>query len=109
VTPTETPGPTDSPSPKPIAALGAGYTVQAPTQDHSGAIVGAAIGGGVLVVIVFGVLARYRAVSIQFNKKTPWKHSPELEVNHNPVILATKLTDPFAVKKSKFEIVKSTV
>ena len=76
-------------------------------QDHSGALVGAAIGGGALVVIVFAVAARYRAVSIQFNKKTPWKHTPELEVNHNPVVLATKLTDAFGgkKKKSKFETV----
>jgi hypothetical protein len=100
VTPTETPGPTDSPSSKPVGAIAAGPTVQAPAQDHAGAIVGAAIGGA-LVVIVFAVAARYRAVSIQINKKTPWKHSPELEVNHNPVVFA-KL---FAPKKSKFETV----
>ena len=107
VTPTETPGPTDSPSPKPVAGLGVGPTVQAPAQDHSGALVGAAIGGGGLVAIVLAIAARYRAVSIQFNKKTPWKHTPELEVNHNPVVLATKLTDAFGgkKKKSKFETV----
>lgn len=105
VTPTETPGPTDSPSPHPVAAIAPTTTSAAP-QDHSGAIVGAAIGGGGLVVIVLAIAARYRAVSIQFSKKTPWKHTPELEVNHNPIVLATKLTDAFTPRKSKFETVR---
>jgi len=108
VTPTETPGPTDSPSPKPVTGLAAGPTIQSPAQDHSGAIVGAAIGGGGFVAVLIAIAARYRAVSIQFNKKAPWKHTPNLEINHNPVILATKLTDAFVVRKtkiSKFETV----
>jgi hypothetical protein len=75
-------------------------------QDHSGAIVGAAIGGGAVALIALAVATRYRAVSIQFNKKTPWKHTPELEVNHNPIVLATKLTDAFTPRKSKFETVR---
>lgn len=106
VTPTETPGPTDSHSPQPLAGVVTGPTIQAPVQDHSGAIVGAAIGGGAVALIALAVATRYRAVSIQFNKKTPWKHTPELEVNHNPVILATKLTDAFTPRKSKFETVR---
>jgi hypothetical protein len=56
-----------------------------------------------------GIAVRYRAVSIQINgpkKVKSWKPTPTTEINHNPVILAGKLTDTFTLRKSKFETVR---
>jgi hypothetical protein len=82
--------------------------IQAPTQDHTGAILGAAVGGGVGVLLLIGLAARYRAVSIQLNtmqRVKSWKHGPETEINHNPLVTNTKTTDVFKVRKSKFEVI----
>ena len=68
------------------------------TSGNSGAIVGAAIGGAVAVVALIGIAARYRAVSIDINgvRGKKWKHTPMMEINHNPLVVT---------KKSKFEVV----
>ena len=93
VTPTETPGPTDSHSPQPVAGNAPTYTIHSPAADHAGSMVGAAIGGALLVMAVIGVAARYRAVSIQLNTSRikAWRH-------HNPIVVT---------KKSKFEVVNA--
>jgi len=62
-------------------------------------LVGAAVGGGLAVVALIALAARYRAVSIQINgprRIKSWKHMPTLELNHNPLVVT---------KKSKFETV----
>jgi len=97
VTPTETPGPTDSPSPKPVAGLAAAPIVVAGPQGAStGTVIGAAIGGAVLVVAVFGLAIRFRIVSAQLNgtpKISVWrtkakgKKRPEFEIGTNPSVV----------------------
>jgi len=62
-------------------------------------LVGAAVGGGLAVVALIALAARYRTVSIQINgpqRTKLWKHTPTLEINHNPLVVT---------KKSKFETV----
>jgi len=97
VTPTETPGPTDSPSPKPVAGLAAAPIVVAGPQGAStGTVVGAAIGGALVVVAVIGVAIRFRIVSAQLNgspKIASWranvkgKKRPEFEIGTNPTVV----------------------
>jgi len=104
VTPTETPGPTDSNSPTPsaksLAGIVAPVVVQAPTIT-TGHIVAAVCGGVALAIMFIGIAVRYRAVSIQINgpkKVKSWKPMPTMEVNHNPLVIDTKF------KKTKFEV-----
>jgi len=104
VTPTETPGPTDSPSPRPVAGIAAPTIVHVDAPSNTGALVGAAVGGGLAVVALIALAARYRAVSIQIKRDKSWKHSPKTEVNHNPLVISS-----FRQKKPKFEIVETTV
>jgi hypothetical protein len=69
--------------------------------------VGAAAGGAAAVLLLIAIAARYRAVSIQINttySAKKWKHMPETEVNHNPLVVSSKLTETFP-RKSKFEVV----
>ena len=96
VTPTETPGPTDSPSPKPLA----GIALQAPTptapQITTGTLIGAAVGGGVVVLVLIGLAIRLKIVHAELNgvqKARPWKasksHQPKFEdatVIQNPTL-----------------------
>jgi len=68
VTPTETPGPTDSHSPQPIAPIGLG--ISAPTTQSApsaGPIIGAAIGGALVVVGLLGLAIRLKFLSAQLN------------------------------------------
>ena len=100
VTPTETPGPTDSSSPTPsvraIGAIAAGAGAAAPQGPTTGSLIGAAIGGGLLVVAVIGLAIRFRIVSAQLNatpKISVWrtnakgKKRPEFEIGTNPTIV----------------------
>lgn len=96
VTPTETPGPTDSPSPKPVSGIAAvPVIVQAP-QTSAGTIIGAAVGGGLLVTLLIAVAIRFKIVSAQLNTPTvtawtPGKRSkkvrvPDVDIDLNPRI-----------------------
>ena len=94
VTPTETPGPTDSPSPthsvNPLAGIAAGPVV-APASVSTGSLIGAAVGGALVVLAVIGVAIRFRIVSAQLNAKTvkSWRMgknpSAEIENKINPL------------------------
>jgi len=99
VTPTETPGPTDSPSPstsaRALGAMAAGAGAAVPQGPTTGSLVGAAIGGAVLVVAVIGLAIRFRIVSAQLNgspKIASWranakgKKRPEFEIETNPKV-----------------------
>ena len=113
VTPTETPGPTDSPSPKPVAGIAAvPVIVQAPTQTSAGTIIGAAVGGGLLVSLLIALAIRMKIVHAQINTPTitawtPGKRSkkirvPDMDINLNPRITTNpalrikKMTEPAA-------------
>ena len=96
ITPTETPGPTDSPSPsaKVVAGIAAGPAAAAPQSINTGSLIGAAIGGGLLVVGIIGVAIRFKIVSAQLNgtpKVSSWRtkgkknRMPEFEIGTNPV------------------------
>ena len=66
VTPTETPGPTDSHSPQPIAAIGPGIVPSPPSSAPSaGPMIGAAVGGGILVVGLFALAVRLNILSAE--------------------------------------------
>jgi len=97
VTPSETPGPTDSSSPMPLAGIAAPTVVHADTVNTDVLVGGVVM--GVVVVALIAIAARYRAVSIQLKRIKSWKHSPETEVNHNPLVMSA-----FRQKKPKFEI-----
>lgn len=101
VTPTDTPGPTDSPSPthSPMShtdALAAGAAAQPPAAGAgAGTIVGAALGGALLVVAVIAVAIRVKIVSAQLNGPTvsAWNPGqkkkkvrvPDFDIGLNPV------------------------
>ena len=88
VTPTETPGPTDSPSAKPVAGIAAGITVQPPqAQQGVGVIIGAAIGGALVVIAVIGVAIRLKVVSAQLNdthKVSSWRTKAKAKAKSKP-------------------------
>lgn len=98
VTPTETPGPTDSPSPKPVAGIGAApVIVQAPAQMNAGTIIGAAVGGGLLVTLLIAVAIRFKIVSAQLNTPTvkawtPGKRSKKTRVPDMDIDLNSRIT-----------------
>lgn len=98
VTPTETPGPTDSPSPKPVAGIGdAPVIVQAPTQTNAGTIIGAAVGGGLLVTLLIAVAIRLKFVHAQLNTPTvtawtPRKRSKKTRVPDMDIDLNSRIT-----------------
>jgi hypothetical protein len=91
-TPTETPGPTDSNTPKPLAGIATAPVVSAPSNTGAGTIIGAAIGGGLFVVAIIALAIRVRAVSIELNTKgaaiKSWKKKgsrvPDIEIGTNP-------------------------
>jgi hypothetical protein len=91
-TPTETPGPTDSNTPKPLAGIATVPVVSTPSNTGAGTIIGAAIGGGLFVVAIIALAIRVRAVSIELNTKTAaikgWKKKgsrvPDIEIGTNP-------------------------
>ena len=93
VTPTETPGPTDSPSPKPIAGINT-VPVPAPPapQASAGAIIGAAIGGGLGVVALLALAVRLQFIHAELNPQRKAtrkiKHTPSFPetVQMNPVL-----------------------
>ena len=97
VTPTETPGPTDSSSPTPsvraIGAIAGPSGINAPQGPTTGSLIGAAVGGGLLVIVVIGVAIRLRIVSAQLNGSpnvTTWRskskksRTHEFEIGTNP-------------------------
>jgi len=114
VTPTDTPGPTDSPSPTrsglPVGALAAGAGVATPTGSFdAGHIVGAAIGGALVIVAAIGIAIRLRLVHAELNpdkyiKKSKMKVTltdPKPITTENPssnIILRVN-----SMKRSKFE------
>jgi hypothetical protein len=122
VTPTDTPGPTDSPSPThsglPVGALAAGAGVATPTGSFdAGHIVGAAIGGALVIVAAIGIAIRLRLVHAElnpdkYNKKSKMKitiKDPNAMDNHhittvNPSSNITLRVN--SMKRSKFEPVK---
>jgi hypothetical protein len=74
-----------------LAGIAAGPAV-APATVSTGSLIGAAIGGGLAVVVVIGVAIRFRIVSAQLNTKTvkSWrggskKSGPDIEINTNPL------------------------
>lgn len=80
VTPTETPGPTDSHSPQPLAGLSTGVAPAAPSAPSAGPIVGAAIGGALVVVGLLGLAIRLKFLSAQLNGSAtsePRKQGPQ--------------------------------
>lgn len=102
VTPTDTPGPTDSPSPSrsPMShteALAAGAAgAQPPAASTStGTVIGAAIGGALVVLAVIGIAIRLKVVSAQLNGPTvsSWNPGqrkkkvrvPDFDIGLNPV------------------------
>lgn len=98
VTPTETPGPTDSHSPQPVAGIAsAPIIVQAPSQTNTGTIIGAAVGGGLLVSLLIAVAIRLKIVSAQLNtptvstwtpgKKNKKTRVPDIDISLNPTIV----------------------
>jgi hypothetical protein len=98
VTPTETPGPTDSSSPKPVSAIGITGQVAPPTASISaGPIIGAAIGGALAVVAVIALAIRLRVVSAQLNdtpRLTSWRQTTKKSTfgEEAVVVQATPLT-----------------
>ena len=101
VTPTETPGPTDSSSPtasvRAIGAMAAGTGAGSPQGPTTGSLIGAAVGGGLLVILVIGVAIRLRIVSAQLNGSpnvTTWRskskktrtHDFEIGTNPSPIL-----------------------
>lgn len=67
VTPTETPGPTDSPSPKPLAGVQSGPVVQVAAQTNTGSLIGAAVGGALVVLALIGLAVRLKIVHAEIN------------------------------------------
>ena len=124
VTPTETPGPTDSPSPThsvlPLGALaaGAGAGAAAPTGSFdAGHIVGAAIGGALVIVAAIGIAIRLRFVHAELNpdrysKKSKMKitvKDPDAMDSHHITTVnpsANILLRVNTMKRSKFEPIK---
>jgi hypothetical protein len=88
----------------PIAGIAGPVIVHADAPGNTGALIGAAVGGGLIVVALIAIATRYRAVSIQIKRDRSWKHSPKTEVNHKPLVIS-----PFRQKKPKFEIVETAV
>ena len=96
VTPTETPGPTDSPSPKPVAGIAAAPVIVQAPQTSAGTIIGAAVGGGLLVTLLIALAIRLKFVHAQLNTPTitawtPGKKKnkirvPDIDINLNPRI-----------------------
>jgi hypothetical protein len=114
VTPTETPGPTDSPTRSAVAALGIGNqsTPVPPIQDHTVQMLAAGIGGGVIAFALVAFAARYRSAYLFIHKQPltakSWKNHPVVEVNNNPQIMKVRVTDKFMktqTHRSKFETV----
>lgn len=107
VTPTETPGPTDSASPTKspmshIDALAAGAAATPPAQTSTGSIVGAALGGALVVVVALVVAIRLRIVSAEINgpqRAMSWRktgkrssfavhtNQPEMDINLNQTVM----------------------
>jgi len=81
----------------PLAGIAAPTVVHADTVNTDVLVGGVVM--GVVVVALIAIAARYRAVSIQLKRIKSWKHSPETEVNHNPLVMSA-----FRQKKPKFEI-----
>ena len=116
ITPTETPGPTDSPSPThsvlPIGAIAAGAGVATPTASFdAGHIVGAAIGGALVIVAAIGIAVRLRLVHAElnpdkYNKKSKMKmmiKDPEITTFNPSASVSLRVN---SMKRSKFEPVK---
>ena len=87
VTPTETPGPTDSHSPQPLAPISIGLTATTPPSAPSaGPIIGAAIGGALVVIGVIGLAIRLKFLSAQLNASAttdPRKAQPKTKTWKN--------------------------
>ena len=105
VTPTETPGPTDSHSPQPVAGVAPGpIIVQTPSQTNAGSIIGAAIGGGLLVAFIVGLAIRFKIVHAQINSDNAvavWRSSqskkkkvrvPDMDIGLNPSVMNPTLS-----------------
>ena len=76
--------------------MAAGTGAAAPQGPTTGSLIGAAIGGALLVVAVIGLAIRFRIVSAQLNatpKISVWrtnakgKKRPEFEIGTNPTIV----------------------
>ena len=122
VTPTDTPGPTDSPSPTrsglPVGALAAGTGLTAPPGSFdAGHIVGAAIGGALVIVAAIGIAIRLRLVHAElnpdkYNKKSKMKitiKDPNTMDNHHITTVNPSgniLLRVNSMKRSKFEPIK---
>jgi hypothetical protein len=79
---------------KVVAGIAAGPAAAAPQSINTGSLIGAAIGGGLLVVGIIGVAIRFKIVSAQLNgtpKVSSWRtkgkknRMPEFEIGTNPV------------------------
>jgi hypothetical protein len=99
VTPTDTPGPTDSPSPtssvRAVGAVAAGAGATSPQGSSAGSLVGAMVGGALLVLAVIGIAIRFRIVSAQINgtpRVASWRmmkkgKKHDFEIGTNPTIV----------------------
>lgn len=102
VTPTETPGPTDSHSPQPVGGIVApSVQLSTPTSSAS-SMVGAAIGGAALVIVLAAIAIRFKIVSAQLNstptisswnpgKRTKKTRVPDMDISLNPTIMNPSL------------------
>ena len=99
VTPTETPGPTDSHSPQPVAGIAPGpVIVQGSSQTNAGSIIGAAVGGGLLVSLLIALAIRLKIVHAQINtptistwtpgKRTKKTRVPDIDINMNHSVIS---------------------
>ena len=100
ITPTETPGPTDSHSPQPIAGVAAPQLP--PVTSSASSMVGAGIGGALIVIAIAAIAIRFKIVSAQLNHTptiaawTPGKRMktrvPDMDISLNPIITNPSLT-----------------
>jgi hypothetical protein len=79
--------------------MAAGAGAAAPQGPTTGSLIGAAIGGALLVVAVIGVAIRFRIVSAQLNStpsvstwrsKSKKSRTPEFEISTNPAPTLTE-------------------
>jgi len=89
VTPTETPGPTDSHSPRPVAGIAAPPPAAPAETISTGHLVGAAVGGALVVLALIGLAVRLKIVHAEINgsqKTKLWKASKAYKAKFEDVV-----------------------
>jgi hypothetical protein len=105
VTPTETPGPTDSPSPSHQPAFAVVAPAPVAPVTNAGSLVGAAIGGALLVVALLGLAIRLRIVSAQLNETNALPKKPMTMTSVNPITAMRKAVISSRIRQMKGEAV----